>query len=227
MSGFLYFVPGPNVPTAQSIASRFAHHQEADLPGRPTTTGPGGEAGHIFTLTSPKMRGGCGPKRLGWYEDGTQVWKPIPGSDLWIGTVTADPPTPQDLARRSALEGMLVELNDGNKWCVPMVKRWPDGAIGACIETAYSLTTDGRIAFEKPTAAYDRLWARITKLWKAIPKDSPERNMTDEEGFLLCCDVLGLNYRLGPAEVAALNLITTRNMTDIFCVMCDIRAEER
>jgi hypothetical protein len=110
------------VLTARGLLEVFAdvpldsdHLVVNELPGR----GPGDKAGTIITYNAE----GDIPRRSGYYPQ-EQDWQPIgDGSLVWIGIDPAEPPTEKELRRRRRYAGYSVELTNGDKFQLPVIRR--------------------------------------------------------------------------------------------------------
>ena len=86
--------------------------------------GPGDKSGVLLTYLKECPTRDI-PQHWGYYPD-HQNWEPLAaGLPTWIGWNPDQPPTPEDLRRRSLVPGYHYVLGDGNPWVVPIVRR-PD-----------------------------------------------------------------------------------------------------
>jgi hypothetical protein len=110
------------------------------------------------------------------------------------------------------VEGQWLELGDGQKWAVPQL-RLETGRTG--LPRALRLSPDGQLVgdvvdkYRALAADGERLWQMLCHLQRGEP--APDPIMSEADIFRLVARVLSVNYRLGPAEVGALGLITSAN----------------
>lgn len=228
----LYFLPGlrkaavDSVPLMRGVLKErgltdvfadVAHEHICvnELTGR----GPGDKSGCVICYQTPS---GSIPRRLGWYPK-EQSWTPVgDGSLLWIGLDTAEPPGPDDLARRTAYGGYWIELADGNEWLVPLIRR-PDGttrlpcdliwdASGCCVQPI------------KPR--YQAFWESTAEVhtWFVIDEDGRAIiNAHDIERALgLAVSALSINYRIGRNEQNIVRMIDAENYRIVLGATIDL-----
>jgi hypothetical protein len=148
------------------------------------------------------------PPRFGYFPD-FQTWALVRNDPpLWIGVDREHPPTPEDLARPVRVSGHDVRLADGHTYHVPVIRsparntllpqdmyRGPDGQFQTGIRPDYL-----------------PLWERSARVWDMIYGEEDEtREMRYVEILDHCLAILGVNYRVGHAEQAALRLVSTQN----------------
>lgn len=195
-----------------------------------TGHGPGGASGVITTLLPASGR--C-PLRIGFHPD-FQSWQPAVSEMLWIGTDKEHPPKPEDLLRSGAVlidegqilpphAGLSLELGDGHRWTVPIVRR---PAIAA--EAGHAVTSlpmdlgwdeSGRFA-ETIKPKYLALWndaAEICDFYFAAAEQPRKRlELPVEKALTWALRILGLNYRYGRHEQ---NLLRAVDKTNIFTLL--------
>lgn len=201
----MYFVPQLDHATHQTLRQRGIEVagqgplQQIAVKGGPQDVGNG-----ILVCFDSK------PGRPLRYEPNAQTWKPIKGEDdiaYWIGWYTDAKPGPMQLARQHGLGGRSVRLADGQEWIVPVVylvncecqlpRRYGIGDGGQ---------TEALVAQE-----YRGLLEKADQIMDAISqwRDSNKTDLVVDVAMLadaLICG-LGFNYRLGRAEVLALELL--------------------
>ncbi len=215
MNGFLYFIEGKNTVTKADLeAAGLAYAFDGPFSFREAGTGPGA-AGVVV---------GVG-ENIGFYPD-RQTWLPIPGSPgVFLGFEIAETkPKPADLARTEQIDGYVVELADGESWLVPVARCFPEGSM---LPMAMTIGPDGKVvkeALPKFAAACrdaERLWDFFRSENGMLNEDETVEPLDDSEMFALAAGVLALNYRVGPAEVSALRLLTTKNIKRILWCFVD------
>ncbi len=226
MAAPIYFFPG--VPLAELFTtealnvSRLGKYDLAGVigdvaPSGLTTMdlkgkGPGDASGAMLSV-NPQ---GKAPPRAGYLPEFQRWTKVRIEPELWIGIDNEYPPVPADLARPNQVEGHVVTLADGHGWQVPVVRtivhetklprdlyRGPDGELQVAI---------------KP--AFEELWDESKVIWDMLfgNEDKPEgdddpQTMALSDILDLCVRFLGVNYRFGHAEQAALRPIDTMHST--------------
>lgn len=223
MSQPLYFLPGLRASAAESIALRKGVLKERglldvfadvpqeqqplqELPGR----GPGGLAGCLLCYTTPK---GDIPRRWGYYHK-EQSWTPVgDGSLLWIGVDTAEPPTPEGMARRKQYGGYLVTIGD-HEWQVPVIRR-PDGTTELPCSMLWDAT--GKL-IEPIKPAYEACWREFEEAAKWYYEGV---SLDLSRGLELAVKALSLNYRFGRNEQNVLQVIDREMMQTILALTVD------
>jgi hypothetical protein len=213
MSGFLYFLAGRKAPpdAGELAGLGLGHLAGAPLACRECALGPEGRPGVLLAAAAPEG--------LGFYPQ-RQRWMRLTGGLLlvptFVGLETAAPPTPADLARPEQIDGYRVVLGDGNPWVIPVARRFP---AGTCLPESLALGPDGKLIREV-LPAYAGAWRLAQEVCADLASDGAEygdpglepQAMTDARAFVVACEVLALNYRVGPDEVGLLRLLTTRTL---------------
>jgi catechol 2,3-dioxygenase-like lactoylglutathione lyase family enzyme len=153
------------------------------------------------------------PAALAKYDPEGQVWTSIqPGK--WVGYWRDCKPGPNYFARPAGdfLAGWEVELGDGNIWTLPRILK-DTGETGLPralrIDDAGNLVGTVIDKFSALSADGQRLFAQLMHVNRG--GEAPDNPLSEEEIFRLVCRVVGINYRLGVAEVGALQLVTSAN----------------
>ena len=222
---FLYFLPGePKVPDRERIAAAGLQYAFDDLdemvPG--TISGNGGPDGNPGVVIAAKRTAG----RVGYYPD-VQTWQQIPGSEAWIGYVTAEPPKPADLLRSKPIAGHEVELGDGQRWLVPIASQATEKegeyAGNVCALTVGLMRdSDGRWVRGEVADKHKSLWDLAEPCWDALVRgtEGPLRDSLPAQGEAAVA-VLSGNYRLSDTEVDLLGLLDDKNVTEILLALVD------
>jgi hypothetical protein len=203
---------------ARGLAEVFADVGEGDyaaseLSGR----GPGDRPGTILSYITPA---GSAARRLGFYPD-EQQWTQV-GDDVWLGLDPADLPTPEDLRRKRQCDGYLVELADGRRYVVPVIRR-PDGSSDLPRELVINPLT-GRL--EEPVKdRYRRYWDASAEVasW-FFTEGFDNSSFTKQRGLALATEALSLNYRYGPLEQFVLRLVDAQNYLAVLGTTVDVAA---
>ena len=229
MSGFLYFRPGnaSQVSLDEACELGLAHAFDKKPTTREAMSGPSGTAGAVFA--DPRR---LGDQPIGYYPD-KQEWHAVPVAEgkprLYIGWYTSSVPGPTDLAREKQLPGPELELGDGQAWQVPLLREWDTlDAQGYCVLPSRMIrTADAKWIRGEVLAAYQSIWDQANKYWESVmgvlatseetDADSNADSRTVEFAFdhivEFACELLGLNYMIGPLEVSALGLLIDDGMT--------------
>lgn len=186
--------------------------------------GPNGSNGVILYV--PPISG-VGDAAL-QYDAKRQTWQPVDdGSDRWIGWVTDDPPTPAELLRKGdRVTGRYVIDEAGREWLIP-VARATDNPCGYLPQNFRYDAAGKSTSQVKPQHQW--LWDVAGEVWDCfnwrnwrstldageepecerpadLPDTDPPPGETHDEQWLrkVALDVLGVNYRVGYAEINAL-----------------------
>jgi len=193
----------------------------------PEMNGPGDSSGLIVcpnTAGVPAKRTGHSPEFQEWH---CVLNEP----NLWIGLDKEHPPVPADLVRATILPGHPVTLADGQSYAIPVARSWMGGQVLPGEPThATKLPTD--ILYdandELVTALlprYQNIWDRSAKWWDVFFSEAPEaKEMKFSEVLDDCLMLLGVNYRYGRREHAAMRLFNTDGSTweQVLAAACDL-----
>ncbi len=199
MSGFLYFIPG------QVGGHRFAALGLGDRLGptgrEQTRVGseqsPTGAPGVVFAAPSP---GGL-PHPIDWHE----------ADGYHIGWHTPYPPGPADLHNGLDVTGFNITLLDGNAWRVPLVAvcRDLDPERECGLPQVYALADNG------DARDTDRGYASTVKAeYMPLVEESEaflaavlDESAAGPDAVDYCAHLLHVSYRIGVAEMLALELL--------------------
>lgn len=197
--GFCYFVPGATALGAVRAAKipAFADAGVAvEVRGSP---GPPGE----------KQRG-----QLAWLQangvlwridKAAQVWHKIApqasGAAVmyWVGYEKSAKPGPADLKRETTYAGADVSFG-GLAWKVPLMRLFP---------RTFALNDEGEYVY-RMTGAFKDLYEDGMRYLDIKCGRTDNGEVDDEWLFSLAARVLALNYRIGMAELAALELLNVK-----------------
>ncbi len=243
MSGFVYYLPrdAKNVTLAEARRAGLEYAFPAScgpFTPRGVTAGPDGKPGVVFGDDNR-----VSPAQTKYVAD-KQTWRPVLGTDAWVGYWTDDPPGPDDLSRRNyageedRLPGHAVRLWDGNQWLVPVAAEpvEQDGGVGwtAAVPQLAVRNADGKWVPGDVVAKYEALWAlasAFADVWWRELTAADERESAPDEAVTVqfdYCDsidgaivALSYNYAIGPTEVEALGLLSGDVATDVLLAMID------
>ena len=175
----------------------------------------GGPDGGTGVIVAPQPVGGD-PIDTGYHRD-RQVWAHC--GAYWLGRaakqIDTRSPSPEVLARPALLPGPLVTLGDGRDWQIPIVRRL--GRFSA-LPQRMGFDAAGEFALQ-PLPAYEAAWLAAGEIFDHL---FSARSLPFPKVFALCVEVLALNYRVGPREVADLGLITTENYQRVYEAAVDL-----
>lgn len=224
MSGFLYYVPGVQVVTAD-IAARagLGYVLERDITSVHVNRGPDGRDGAVCAIDGSQAIG-----RVRYVVD-EQAWRRVPGSEAWVGLWTTERPGPADLARASQLGGHWVEMGDGQRWLAPVARQVIGSETGeisgvrCALPQRLELSESGQWEFGPVVEQYRGLW-EIACQWFEVLLGAADGAMTMD--FDDCCDeavrALAVNYRLGRVEAALLGLLTVESVRSVLGALVDL-----
>lgn len=228
---FIYYIPGAGAVGRQEIeAAGLADVLPAGLAlaQRATVGGPGGGRPGVLISAGPAATLLYAPARQPWARR-ADCGGPA-DSEAWLGLEPADPPTPADLARRELIDGYELPLAgpDGadHPWLIPLARVFPAGTL---LPQALALGPGGAVVQEilPRFAAACRLAERLWDLARAAAGDwpadaEPPQALGDAEEFRAAATFLGINYRVGPAEISALGILTTRTLARVVFLAVDL-----
>lgn len=155
----------------------------ADLVG----VGPEQLPGQIVTWSPARPT--YEPDRQEWFPAVPDPVRQLPGGRYWIGIDRGQPPTIDDLSRRTLVPGTASLLIDGTLWPIPSVLNLPC-RLGLCPQTGRRLRT--------PKPEYDD-WRHETELAYGLVQrllTGGELPTDLDERFELAVRLMQLNYRL-------------------------------
>jgi hypothetical protein len=215
MRSFFYFIPGATAVTpAVAAAAGLGHAITAGqaLAVRECLAGPDGTRGAVAAAGNR-----TDDARVGYFPR-EQTWRKMPGGQTWLGWYTAELPSPADLARAEQLGGHWVKLLDGQSWLVPVARSYAeeDGALRWYhnVPQVLALDENGQWSRAGVVARYARLWDLACR-WDEVRAAAADE--ADSEGRATitfqdlvggAVEVLAANYAIGPAEAAALEILS-------------------
>lgn len=208
MAGFLYFADGIVNPLTETerraLALEYAF-ETTPVSARIDRT-PSGVTG---TLIADERR--LAGATFG-YDADAQVWRKRPGDDaVWVGYWRDMRPTPPDLLRRQTVRGEWLTLGDGQRWLAPRLLTF-DAEDGFAIDLPChaDLNAAGQWINGDVLADYRPLVPVAERLYEGMLRAElglAER-LSTEELLTITCELLAVNYCVGPLEVALLGLLT-------------------
>lgn len=182
-----------------------ALHDIRDWPADATVIGvrkgPSQCAGVVLAPSRPNEES---PELVGYFPN-KQTWRPILSdgdskAGPWIGWPVDDPPGHDDLKRRQTFAGYAVGDASETPWTIPVVRPKPggQGTLPHYYEFQHTAAGVETIARLKPEYGY--LDDLAGKLWEFFVGD--ELTMDSAELVAAAVTILGVNYRIGPAELS-------------------------
>lgn len=213
MSSFLYFTEQAHRPVqfedAQSWGLGYAFDeqpQSCELDGRTPTGGKG------WLFFSQER---LGTAYLGYHAE-LQVWRKIPGSEIWIGHDKGKRPGPQTLLRGKPLDGQAVELADGNQWLIPRLRIFSAArGFQSAMPVRVDLDDDGNWIQGEPVGDQERFAAIVERLIAGMLDsllDDGIPPLTTLEMLDIATTLLQANYVVDKVEVAMLGLLTNDDL---------------
>jgi len=219
VSYFLYFVEDPvKVQTAADAEKAgFGYLMDDNVVFHPRAAnkGPGGKPGTTIAFVPKGMKG----PTVGYFKD-AQEWHNIGGR--WYGIDKANPPSITGLTRTKQMPGHDIKLADGNLWRVPVGR-----AMSGVTPLPCALTWDG--AEWTPgdvLPKYKELYAAAGQirdlLFRAAGESESGIEITYQDELNTAALALGINYRVGPAEISLLGILTTENEAEVLQALVDV-----
>lgn len=180
------------------------------LPG----VGPSGGGGMMATA----FIDGNPPARMVYLKD-QQTWVKVQNDpELWIGLDNQEPPGPDDLVRSEVISGHPAKLK-GHEYQIPVI-RSPISGTGLPEDMHYD--ADGQFVVSLQPR-WQRLWEDSGDVWDMLYTDEHPA-MEFSKILDLCLKFLGVNYRYGRFEQAAMRLVDTNRNTwnQIFNAALDV-----
>jgi hypothetical protein len=233
MAGFLYFLPDVRTVKPSDITAHRLDYAIESKQIQPITLGPGDRPGVIVADASSMDRAAVR------YRPTTQSWHRCTRTDgptPWVGWYTDEPPSAADLVRPSTLPGLDVTLPDGDRYQVPIARRFTEfeGRLLWSCALPQSLARDmtGVWVPRGPIARYARLWDLLQGF--LIAREAAVAEATDGGTVYfdyppindLAIAILGINYRVGDDELEHRGLWTQDVRDAILRVACDDATRE-
>ena len=160
------------------------------------------------------------------YKPNEQTWQESISGKYQVGFYINDRPTPADLIREEQVSGHKVKI-DGCEWLIPLARMFPEGTR---LPQTLLMGPEGTV-IQKIIPKYAEFAKKAETLWEdmqiLLGLAEGEPKLTDAESWLMAGEAFKLNYRIGPDEINALELITTQNIFAIFGAIIDLPTIEK
>lgn len=182
-------------------------------------SGPNGHSGIILVAGNPD-------EQLPGYYSAHQTWVDI--GTHWLGIDSRFPPSAVSLERRKVVPGVEKELAQGGVFMLPTIRRPAAGQAIPNVACLPVVQTSGRRgeAYKMPER-YAAIWELTGKLFNWQYLDVPLAESKAESLSALydaAAVCLGVNYRVGPDELDALECLEDDDVAEI--VRAAIGADE-
>lgn len=221
---FYYWIPQANSTNKEKLQQLgLAYAFDGKWTIRGADPGPDAQRGIVV------VAGDNADGRLGYYPE-RQTWRQIPKSECWCGYYTENRPTPDQLARQDQIPGVWLELDDGNKWQVPVARRMvevDDWLYPVCaLPTRLTLSAEGIWQPGEIKPRYERLWQLATQYETAF-SDAMANQEPDDKGMVtvkfeepdeLAVLTMQTNYRVSAVELDLLGIydyLARRRIIDV------------
>jgi hypothetical protein len=156
-----------------------------------------------------------------------QVW--IDAGGYWVGCDPESPPSPPDVARQTICHGYAIDDQAGRKWTIPVARSPIDGNVSLPADFVFDLQSGTAKATTK--TEFDWLWELTGLLhehWHGPAQ------MTPAALAAASIQILGVNYRIGPAEANLLQRIgcplidnSTAQLITLYCLDNPLLEEQK
>ena len=178
------------------------------------------QVGMVIT-TDSKSQLGFYPERQTWHR-----LTSIGHESVFYGWDNDAPPTPKDLARQEMIDGEFVQLDDGNKWLIPIAREYVvhDGEpLARCaLPCKLSLVNGELLKSGRPLQKYQDLW-QIAENWAMHISTSSTVSAEHVTQAALC---ITANYKICTEQLFEIEAInsTLRKAFDVLNVLTDLRS---
>lgn len=218
----LYFIPEAKALTPQVIADHCLAHLAGHTSQRETFRGPRG-AGLLVSANTT-------PADLLAYDENKQTWSERFGLESLVGTWHDHPVRPESLLRDNPVAGQSIELIDGNKWIIPLLRQWRAGDDGMIVKCKLPCVMqqspiDGRFVLGKVIPTYRQIWEQSLAIAEQILRQlstDAKAEMEDADVDQFVIDLLAVNYRVDASIVSHLQLLTPELCGQIICAALDL-----
>jgi hypothetical protein len=140
-----------------------------------------------------------------WLEEvRLQTW--LDRGQFWIGWEKANAPSHDDLARKGQAAGYRLHDQHGNQWVLPIVRSPVDRGT---LPLEYSFSPEGEL-IKKVKKQHERYWELAGEAMDyliangEVDQEEIDQRWPEEWVIRSAVEFLGINYRIGIHEIAAL-----------------------
>ncbi len=220
---FLYAIPNCNSVNERKLEEAGLMNIFGDIipnfSQRYTAQGPGGKECTLICI-------GSDATHL-YFKPAEQEWERSLNEKYYTGFYKNNKPTERELQREVQLEGHEVKLGDGEKWLIPIARKFP---AGIALPQTLILGKNGEVISGGLLPQYAQLGQRAEKIWEEFrlgisqAEQKEEIELTISEGMKFAIDAIAFNYRVGAEEANLLKLITSQNLQEIMEAVIDVPA---
>jgi hypothetical protein len=135
------------------------------------------------------------------------------------GTAAVDADLPASIERECLLHGHAVTLGDGREWTVSVL-RTLDGE--TTLPRGREFGPDGKWREGSVRPEYADLAARVEAFWESwLGLVTEGGELTVQDADRLAAEVLGVNYKLAPADVERLGLLDESGIRNVLLAAVD------
>lgn len=221
MAGFLYYMPNvKGKPNLKKIDGFGTNPKLGST--RQVEVGPDGNKGVVFEIEGRSN----GRRDLGFYPS-KQKWESFAKGKIWLSVIDDDKPIPDDLIKSERIPGHYCELEDGNKWLIPVARKMH---LGCVLPQSILIDNEGKYIMI-PTERYLELQAYADNAFYdfMIEKgqlDGEYKFVDPRELYRLGSVALGTNYQIAEYEITMLKLLTNYNCNAIANLIIDLPSLE-
>lgn len=206
---FYYFLPGVDGPAANGEVEFDFSRFGLGLSLSDIKRAPQDATAYAITIDGvdglfvvPHI-GGAAPD-VYQYKPKIQTWLKVPVGETFvmIGWLTDSPPTPSTLGRSLQYTGYLSEGASGETWLIPIAR---GGVNAVTLPSDFVFDPITMEATETPSSDYAAIWGISGELydhWNTDDFTLPPKKLAE-----YALKILAVNYRLGPIEQNALNVM--------------------
>ena len=216
----IYFSPSGSVTPA--IAKQIPLERYAE---KQVESGPNGQGGILMG----SAESGRSHAELR-YDKGKQTWQQCHGSELWVGFWNDKKPTPEQLQKPKQLDGPELQLCDGQRWKVPILRRYLDSGEGVAVLPCESVPQTIRQDPESGKFVYGQVLPEYQDIWMAGHQFAEEwlhalvdDEATDPSSLELAFKLLGVNYQACTSAVSVMELLTADLANEIVIEALQLR----
>lgn len=220
----LYFLPGVQAVSKAALADHGLLELLGRTAERQTFAGPRGGG---MLLADADI-----PAELLSYSADAQVWSERYGLDSLVGTWHDHPVSPSSLTRPQQIDGLELELLDGNRWLIPQLRQWRTGDADHQIITDCCLprvmqqsAATGRFILGEVVPRYRQLWDRSLDIAQQIfgqLTSGESAQLDDDHVNQFVIDLLAINYHVDASTVSHLQLLTPDHCGQIVAAALDL-----